>query len=313
MFLLLKGLSMENTVPEKSTSWAPNEAPVGRWIGFFFAMVGAMIVAQVPFGVVGAFWKMDGVWAWLPNTLCTFLSFALSLVFAVILLRAIVKTTFHDFILGADGKVDWKLCGKILAAWFIGLVLNVAVSTFVFPGSEGGMELNTIGLAPIVVNLIIAIIFVWAQTTFEEVMFRCTFLRATCGNAIRPTVKCIVWGIVASLMFMGMHGANPEVLSQMSAETVVLALSSYFIFAITAYAADIVYRNCMPGCVIHWINNFFLFVFVTGSGTALETGSIFTVSGSSDAMGSLIGTIILYVPLYILMIHDARKRKAAIK
>lgn len=304
---------MENTAPDKSTLWAPNEAPVGRWVGFFFAMVGAMIVVQIPFGVVAAFWKMNGVWAWLPNTLCTFLSFALSLVFAVILLRVIVKTTFHDFILGADGKVDWKNSGKILVAWFIGLALNAAVSTLVFPDTESALELNTIGLAPIVVNLIIAIIFVWAQTTFEEVMFRCTFLRATCGNAIRPTVKCIVWGIVASLMFMGMHGANPEVLSQMSAETVVLALATYFIFAMTVYVADIVYRNCMPGCVIHWINNFFLFVFVTGSGTALQTGSIFTTSGSSEAMTSLVGTIILYVPLYILMVHDARNRRAAIE
>lgn len=203
--------------------------------------------------------------------------------------------------------------GKILAAWFIGLLLNVAVSTFVFPNADNAIELNTIGLAPIVVNLIVAIVFVWAQTTFEEVMFRCTFIRATCGNAIRPTAKCIGWGIVASLMFMGMHGANPEVLSQMSAETVVLALATYFIFAITVYAADIVYRNCMPGCVIHWINNFFLFVFVTGSGTALQTGSIFTTSGGSDAMSSLVGTIILYVPLYILMIYDARKRRATIE
>lgn len=304
---------MENTAPEKSMSWAPNEAPFGRWVGFFFALVGAMVVVQIPFGVIEAFWKMDGVWSWLPGTLCTFLSFALSLVLAVVLLRVIVKTSFHDFILGAGGKVDWGVSGKILAAWFIGLLLNVAVSTFVFPNADNAIELNTIGLAPIVVNLIVAIVFVWAQTTFEEVMFRCTFIRATCGNAIRPTAKCIGWGIVASLMFMGMHGANPEVLSQMSAETVVLALASYFIFAITVYAADIVYRNCMPGCVIHWINNFFLFVFVTGSGTALQTGSIFTTFGGSDAMSSLVGTIILYVPLYILMIYDARKRRATIE
>ena len=48
-------------------SWAPNEAPAGRWIGFFFAGLVAMGCAQGLFQCVKDLWTMDGAWSWLPG------------------------------------------------------------------------------------------------------------------------------------------------------------------------------------------------------------------------------------------------------
>ncbi len=302
---------MANGTPVLSEQWAPNEAPKGRWVGFFFAVVGVMFASQLFFGIVTAIWKMSGPWEWLPGTLCTFLSFAVTLLVATILIRVICKTSFRDFVLGAGGKVDWKVCGKMLGAWFLGLVLNAVVSTLFFTSSDEGIQLNTIGAGPIIANIVIALVLVWTQTTTEEVIFRGSFLRATCGNNIRPTVKCLCWGFVSCIIFMLFHCMNPEVLTQTSPSFIAMALLTYFIAGAGMYLSDVVYGNLMPGCVIHWINNFFLFSFLVEANTAVQTGALFTSSASSSALSSLVGTIVLYVPIFVVLIVDWKKRKNA--
>ncbi len=287
----------------------PNEVSPKRWVGFFFATLGAAIVAQSPFAVVSTLWKIEGVWSWLPEILCTLLGFACSLLFATLLLHAICKTSLHDLILGHNGKINWGQCGKVAAAWIIGFLATWILGAILSPGSLEEVSLNTIGALPIFVNFLICVALIWAQTTFEEVICRCTFLRAVCGNHIRPTVSCIVWGIIASLLFMSLHGMNKEVLSQADPLLVVAALVTYFLAGISMYMADVVYKNCMPGCVIHWINNFVLAVFFTQAGTSLESGALFCLSSDTNGLGSLIGTFVLYIPLIVLLIVEAVKSK----
>ncbi len=299
---------MANGAASKIVDWAPNEAPTGIWVGYFFACFGALIVGQTPFLVVAKVWKMDGAWAWLPGTLCTFLGFALAFALMVVFLRLICKTSLRDLVLGRAGTFDGKLCAKMIGAWFAGLVLSIAVSTFAFP-SGGVTELNSIGLVPILANVLICLGLVWMQTTSEEIMFRCTFLRATCGDELRLSAKCLVWGVVASALFMGVHCTNPEVLTQGGALMLVLSLVSYFIPAFVWYLADIVYGNCLPGCVIHWINNTMILVFLSSANTAVQSGAVFVSSGSASGLGSLVGTFALYVPLIVMLAIDARKKR----
>ncbi len=299
---------MANGATNKQMNWAPNEAPAGMWVGYFFACFGAMIVGQTPFAILSRAWKMDGAWAWLPETLCTFLGFALTFLLMVVFLRLICKTSLRDLLLGRGGAFDGKLCAKMICAWFAGLVLNIVVSTFIFP-SGGVTELNSIGVAPILANVLICLALVWMQTTSEEIMFRCTFLRATCGNTLRPSVKCLAWGVVGSALFMGVHCTNPEVLTQGGTLMLALSLASYFIPGFVWYLADIVYGNCLPGCIIHWINNTIILVFLSSANTAVQSGAIFVSSGSASGLGSLVGTFALYVPLIIMLIVDAKKKK----
>ena len=302
----------EDMVIEKPSN-IPNEASVKRWVGFFFATAGAAFVAQAPFGIIAAFWKIEGTWSWLPEILCTLLGFAFSLLFATLLLRAICKTSLHDLILGYNGKINWSQCGKVAAAWIIGFAATWVVSIALSPEYLEVITLNDIGALPIFVNFLICVALIWAQTTFEEVLCRCTFLRAVCGNHIRPTVSCIVWGIIASLLFMSLHGLNKEVLSQVDPLFVVAALLTYFLAGISMYMADVVYKNCMPGCVIHWMNNFVLAVFFTQAGTSLESGALFCIPAEGNGVSSLLGTLLLYIPLIILLIVEAVKGKKKAK
>ncbi len=300
---------MATTAPTTKHTWAPNEAPTSRWVGYFFACFGAMILGNIPFSVVTILWKADGEWAWLPGVISALGAFALTFVFQVLFLRLICKTSLRDLVLGVGGKVHWDQCGKMIGAWFVGLVLNIVYSTIIVP-SNGVTTINSIGAFPIFVNFIICLALVWMQTTSEEIMNRCLFLRATCGNKIRITTKCIVWGVISSLFFMSMHSMNPEVLTQSGAVIVALSLVSYFVAGMGMYLADAVYGNCMPGCCIHWINNFFLFVFFTEANSAVQSGSLFVSTGSMDGVSGCVGTILLYIPIFIVLFIDARKKKA---
>ncbi len=300
---------MTDNAPAKATTWAPNEAPTGRWVGFFFACFGALILGSFVSAILQVLWKANGVWSWAPATVGGLLAFAIALGLAAILVRPICKTTLRQLILGSSGKFDWVVFGKMIGAWFVGTILNALVSTFLMP-SDGVTTINSIGALPIFVNFLICLVFVWAQTTTEEVVFRCTFLRAACGDKIRFTGKVVVWGIISSLLFMGAHGGNPEVLTQSTIETIVPALICYFIAGAGMYFADVVYGNCLAGCAIHWINNFFLFVFFTEANTAMQTGSLFVSSASSNGISGLVATIVLYIPIFVVLFIDARKKKA---
>lgn len=299
---------MANNSSAKPAPWQPNEAPTGRWVGFFFASFGVMVFFGSIFGVVQELWHADGVWAWVPETVCGLMGFVFAFLFMAILSRAICKTTLRQLILGSAGKFNWGQAGKMIGAWAIGMLISIAYSSCI-ASSNGTTELNSIGALPILVNFLICLAFVWMQTTVEEILMRCTFLRAVCGDKIGFSVKCVIWGIISSFVFMLMHGMNPEVLTQGNTLLVVTALATYLIAGLGMYFADVVYGNCLPGCAIHWINNFFIFIFITEANTAVQTGSLFVTTGSSDGVSSLISTILMYLPILVVLIIDARKGK----
>lgn len=288
----------------------PNEARARRWVLFFvLANVAAIVCCTVP-GTVARLWHLGGAWYWLPELVCTLTGFALSLAVTAWLSRKILKTTLRELILGADGAVDWQQCKRIALAWAAGFVLTMIVG-FLMGDNSGETTFNPVGPVPVAVNFVICLLLVWTQTTWEEVMYRCVFLRATCGNNIRPTFKCIAWGVLSTAFFMACHFFNPEVTSQTDAPLIVMACLSYFVAGMGMYLSDVVYGSCMPGCVIHWVNNFFLFTIWTQSGSALESAAIFYTTADRSGQGALIGTLLLYVPLIVLLVHDWRKMHRA--
>ena len=295
---------------EKRT-WAPNEAPTGRWIGFFVAGLVAMSCAQGIFQAIQAIWKMDGAWAWLPDILCPLLGFALTYVLLALLCKAICKTSVRDLLLNADGSFDKKLCLKMCAAIIVGTALEAVVLNIFFPDPSATMEINSIGLVPIIVNLVLCLALLWMQTTSEEILFRCPFLRAGGGNKLEPGKKALLWAFISCAVFMLLHASNPEVKAQSSAPAVVITLAGYLVAAVGMYAADVVYRTPLAGCAIHWMNNFINIAVFCQAGTAVESGSVFWVTGSINGTASCVGTICLFLPVVVLMVVDSRKQKAA--
>ncbi len=285
----------------------PNEVPVRRWVAFFFAAYAAAIVAQVPASVINNLWTERGAWSWLPDTLTTLGGFAFSFLFAVLLLRLICKTSLHDLILGYKGKVDWAQCGKVAGAILAGCLL-----TTLFLTDWSNVTLNGIGALPILVSFLLCLALVWMQTTWEEIVFRCTFLRASCGNKIRASVPCVVWGVVSSALFTLVHVFNPEVTSQTDVLDLAAGIASYFIAGFMMYFVNVVYRSCLPSCIVHWVNNFLGLAVITQTGSAVETGAIFVEHSAQNGTVNLWVSLLTYFPLAVLLIVEVvRNRKKA--
>ncbi len=290
--------------------WEPNEAPTKSWIKFF---VIGYLVSEVVSGVAGAILKaclpLTGAWAWVPELVSTFGGFAVSFVVLGIILKRICKTSMHDLIFGRNGSFDLRVALIVLVCWLVGFI----GSMFVFPDT-GESRLNDIGIAPILVNILIAVVLIWMQTTWEEVMFRGVMLRATCGDELRPTNSCIIGGIAVSLLFMGAHLLNPEVTSQESIFLAVAMSSTYFISAFLWYMLDVAFGSCLPGCVIHAINNITACVLISSPNSRIRSATIFLSDQSLTGVNSLINELITYIPLIILcvavFVMKSKKAKA---
>lgn len=299
---------MAKAEAQAQQTWAPNEAPAKRWLIFFVAayLVGELI--RGVFGNLTGMLNLTGSWAWLPEVLDSFGGFALSFLVQAYLLKLICKTTLHELIFGRTGKFDLRVAALVIGCWILGAVIASFVLT---PYEDSGTQLNTIGIVPIVVNIVLALALVWMQTTWEEVMFRGVVLRGTCGDHLRPTVKSIAGGVLVSLFFMSMHLLNPEVRSQTSALMLVAMASTYFISAFLWYMLDIVFGSCLPGCAIHFINNLAAMVLVSSSNSVIQSATILVNAGSMSGTGALIEELILCIPLLIVCIVMFVRRSKA--
>lgn len=289
-------------------TWEPNEAPAKSWAIFFVVTYFASEIIRWAFGGLTGMLDLSGSWAWLPEVLDSFGGFALSFLAMCWLLKRICKTSMHDLVFGSKGRFDLRLAGLILVFWIVGAV----IAMYAVPGGEGAEStLNDIGILPIAVNIVLALALVWMQTTWEEVMFRGVVLRGTCGDKLRPTVPSIIGGVLLSLLFMSMHLANPEVTSQNSPVLIVAMASTYFISAFLWYMLDMVFGSCLPGCVVHWINNVTAMVLVSSPNSAIKSATIFVNASSMSGVSSLIEEAIMYVPLLILcVVMFVRRSKA---
>lgn len=299
---------MADKPQKKKAEFGPNEASAWRWVGYFVAAwLGSNIIGGLAMMPLKG-WTMTGSYVWLPDMIRTMGTFAVSFVLCVLLLRWICKTSFRDLVLGAGNSLDWSMVRKVALAYLCGFALSFFGSSFV-PGSSAALSINPIGAGAILVNFIVCLALVWMQTTYEEILYRCVFLRATCKNNIRASVPCIVVGIVANLIFMSVHLYNPEVTSQQSLLTVCLMASTYFIAGFGMYISDVVFGNCVPGIIIHWMNNFIIFAFFTQETIALSSGALFVSATSSGALATFVGTVLLYLPIFVLLVMEARKKK----
>ncbi len=274
-----------------------------RWIALAVAdYIGGSLLAAVLVTPL-RFVTFEGEWAWLQTVLSGFLSFAGLFIMAAVFLRVICKSSLKDFVAGEGRSVDWRQSGIIALLYLLGFCLNVLI----FSVAGGYVSVNTVGIAPMLVSFLVALVFTWMQTTWEELAFRGLFLRWACGNRISPTVRCIVAGLVSTLIFMGLHATNPEVSSQSGAADVAMSLAAYFFSGAALYALDVAFGDLMPGCACHWVNNFMNFAFFNQPGTVVVMAAFFVDATPVTPGYMLASTVVAYVPVIIYTAVQVKK------
>lgn len=284
----------------------PNEASVGRWIlmsicslivGSFIGVLLDKAVRALPILAEGSYLAPErDLLAGIMDFFGIFLAFA-------IFLRLICKTGMRDFLYGAGRRFDRKnvhIFGGLFAAGFVlSMLVDYKYTSF---------ECDDLKLW--FINAAICLLFLWIQTTTEELFFRGLFLRVPFGNKIPTFGKGMIAAALSSLVFMSLHLTNPEVTSKSGIDAVLIA-STYFISGLCMFIPNLYIGGMEGGLIIHFINNFLCFTLVKQEITVMPTPTLFVDHlNESSGPNTLLTTLISYAPvLAFSLIMIARNNK----
>lgn len=186
-------------------------------------------------------------------------------------------------------KIDWS------RFWFaFGLVsIFILISTIGDYFTNPGDYVVNFQLKPFLILLVIAVIFVPLQTSFEEYFFR-AYLMQGIGVLARNRWLPL---IITSLIFGGLHFFNPEV-TKLGNIIMIHYISTGFLLGIMTLMDE----GIELALGFHAANNLLTALIVTADWTAFQTNSIFKdVSDPSVGWDILIPVLIIYpVFLYIM-------------
>ena len=281
---------------------APNEASLKRWIGTFLV---SMLISAIPTTFLNVFLK-DKPGAFLGISYYSIfltLSSVVMYVSLAIAIKLVGKTSVKDFVLGVGGKVNKKECMTIAVLYVLGFILSYLLNL-------GSIHLRHVKAGEFVFLVVFMVLTTWTQTTWEEFIFRGFVARWICGNKLVFNKRTIIAAIVTSAAFAVSHATNPEVTSQ-GGFRAVMAVTSYSIPGLVCFLANLHFGTLLPGIIMHAINNTLLFTVIAEEVTAMPLPTLLVSTAPHTGEVMLALNIILYLPVLVYMILDARNKKMA--
>ena len=281
---------------------APNEASLKRWIGTFLV---SMLISAIPGCFLNAFLKdKPGTFLGITyNSIYLTLSAVVLYVSLAVAIKLVGKTSVKDFVLGVGGKVNKKECMIIALLYVVGFIFSYLLNL-------GSIHLRSINAGEFVFLVVFMVLTTWMQTTWEEFIFRGFLTRWICRNKLAFTKKSIIAAIVTSAAFAVSHASNPEVTSQ-GGFRAVMAVTAYAIPGLVFFFANLHFGNLLPGIIMHAINNTLLFTVIAEEVTAMPLPTLLVSTAPHTGEMMLAMNILLYLPVVVYMILDARKKKKA--
>lgn len=217
------------------------------------------------------------------NTTLVFimLSFVVALLGILLVLKKIHNQPFKT-IITARPKMDWK---RILFSFFL-FGTFVCISTYLdYQSNPENYEWN-FRLGPFIGLLFIGVILIPIQTSVEEFVFRGYLMQGFAKLA-----KNRFFGLLmTSVIFGGMHLANPEV-KELGYIVMVYYISTGFFLGILTLMDD----GMELALGFHAANNLFTALLVTADWTAFQTNSVLKdISEPSVGYEVLLPVVVIY-------------------
>ena len=292
---------------------APNEASLVRWIialAVSFPLGMLLLIPIAPFFmervVITPNLTMISEYSFMGISfggLLTELAFMALFCGMVIAIRLIGKTSLKEFVLGVGGKVNKKECLTIALLFVLGFVLN-------YLPNLGNIHVRHVNAGEFLFLVVFMVLTTWTQTTWEELIYRGFLARWICGNKLVITKKSVIAAIVTSAAFAMAHATNAEVASQ-GGFRAVMAVTSYAIPGLVFFLANLHFGNLLPGIIMHAINNTLLFTVISEEVTVMPLPTLLVSNAPRTGEMMLAMNILLYLPVVVYMILDARKKKKA--
>lgn len=209
------------------------------------------------------------------------------LIFAL-LLKPLHKRSLTETINGTNTiRKDRILMGIIV--WGIAMIISTAITIFSLEPHEYEFHFDITSFIPL---LIITILVLPFQTTFEELLFRGYLSQGIAGWTKSRWASLII----VSFCFGLVHIANPEV----EKFGFFLSMPQYIfiglLFGITAILDD----GIEIAIGMHFINNAFNALFTTHSASALQTNAVFTLHSVNPVMDLILLLVLGTVSVFFL-------------
>lgn len=190
----------------------------------------------------------------------------------------------------ARPKTDWKRILFSFALWSLFLIISTGISYYINPSDY---EIN-FKPVPFIFLIIISIIFVPLQTSFEEYFFR-GYLMQGLGLATKTRWFPLVF---TSVMFGLIHVSNPEVL-QLGPSIMIFYIGTGFFLGIITLMDD----GMELALGFHAANNVMLSLLVTSKTSALQSEALLIdISDSSNSLTEIILQVFLIFPILLFIL-----------
>ena len=224
-----------------------------------------------------------------PNTtlLLVMLSFVFALLGLVLVLKKIHLQPFKT-IITARSKVDWS------RAFFSFVLFGafVCITTYIDYQSNPDHYVWNFKLMPFIGLIVIALLLIPIQTSVEEFVFRGYLMQGfskLAGNRF--------FGLfMTSVIFGGMHLANPEV-QELGYITMVYYISTGFFLGIITLMDD----GMELSLGFHAANNLFTALLVTADWTALQTNSVLKDISEPSVGYEILMPVVVVFPILLFI------------
>lgn len=261
---------------------------------FFLTLVGWQIVGIIPISIT-AIWHAKDYNQFLAAANDNFmglgidanlylfvmvLMFAIGLAFLFIGITGIHKRSIRS-VMTSRTSFDWNRFFWAAALWAILSISFMAVDYFNHPQDF----VWNFKLVPFIILVLISVLFIPLQTSFEEVFFRGFFMQGI-GLASRNRLTPL---LLTSIIFGLLHSLNPEV-EKMGMQLMIYYIGTGLLFGVITLMDE----GLELALGLHAANNITAAIFVTTNWTVFQTDALF-IDTSEPKLGFLV-----FVPLFVI-------------
>ena len=220
--------------------------------------------------------------------------FIAGLIAFILLVRPIHSRSFSNTINGT-GKIRWNRFFISASVW---LVLQAIFLLIYLKVDPGNFTINN-KTASLITLILISLLIIPFQASFEEVLFRGYFMQgftALVKNRWFPL-------IMTSILFGLLHAFNPEVKEY----GFLIMMPQYVLFGLIFGLSTVLDDGIEAAMGAHTANNIFVCIMVTQESSALQTDALFeqhNIYPWADFLGLLVTGIVFLLILKVIFKWD---------
>lgn len=275
-------------------------------VGFLVVFIGSQLVGSMPLMMAVAIKTMQNGGLELTNTMDIFSAFEPNIMLLFLLFPFVIgflglklwMKPMHNqpfrTLNNVSGKLNWK---KVFFAFFLWASVSIVLMVTDYFLNPEDYELN-FKFGPFLLLLLLVIVLMPLQTSFEEYMFRGYLMQGIGALAKNRWVPLVTTSVIFGLMHLG----NPEI-GKIGYIAIIAYLGSGFFLGIITLMDE----GLELALGFHAANNMVTALLVTADWTAFQTHSIFKdVSDPNVGLEVFLPVLVIYP---ILIAIFAKKYK----